>query len=246
MCNCRTCNPAEKGNGRRGEVLAHVVRLRFLLGFFFVVANAHLGLLSVDAFVCRPAPVRWTNRLVAPTFTNTRSGGTRYTKGGARYSQHIVSSAKETQAATISTSSTRQDAKDTFLRNLDRKGAGESIPTRVLNTDVSDLVRLSHNTDEGRYSWTTVGDLASWRGTWKICHAPHIETLGGLLATSFPSVEYDFTADDGRMVSHSRYESPLFGSGWLNADGRIVDISPPSGERGAPAFGVVQVGNAIF
>lgn len=49
-----------------------------------------------------------------------------------------------------------------------------------------------------------------------------------VILMNFPSVEYNFVSDDGRMVSHSRYESKVFGSGWFNADGRVV-LVPSSG-----------------
>lgn len=38
------------------------------------------------------------------------------------------------------------------------------------------------------------------------------------------------------MVSHSRYESPLFGSGWLNADGRVVVVSQDDAEESVESF----------
>lgn len=112
-------------------------------------------------------------------------------------------------------------AKESFLSNLERKRAGENMDSSALGAD---LAKLSSATAHGVKSigpGTTVGNLESWRGRWRICHAPHIETLASLLLTSFPIVEYDFQSTDGRLVSHARYESSVLGSGWFNADGRV-------------------------
>ena len=138
------------------------------------------------------------------------------------------SSTSSTSASTSSTS--HGGAKESFLRNLERKRAGEDIPSSVLDADLARLGSLPEHdlpttaAAAAATTTTTVDNLESWRGRWRICHAPHIDTLGGLILTSFPHVEYNFQSSDGRMISHSRYESKLFGSGWLNADGRVVPL----------------------
>lgn len=121
-------------------------------------------------------------------------------------------------------------AKESFLRNLERKIAGEDVPSSLLDSDLAILQSdssLPADTNTSP-STTSVANVASWRGRWRICHAPHIETLGAVMLTRFPTVEYDFQSDDGRLVSHSRYESSIFGSGWFNADGRVVEVKDVS------------------
>lgn len=232
--------------------MRHHVLLRYLSVFIMAVVLSRLP--SVEAFChtpgrCKP-PVndnkpRTHQGQQAPPYVD-RQYFSRRPEGSRGWGNHNCLYSTKTQTA--STTSKRQNAKEVFLQNLERKRAGEDVPISVLNSDVSNLLRKSQTTEESRYSWTTVTDLPSWRGTWKICHAPHIDTLGGLLACSFPSVEYHFTADDGRMVSHSHYESPLFGSGWLSADGRVVAISTSqvagavaADAQNAPTIGVVKV-----
>ena len=147
---------------------------------------------------------------------------------GTSSSASSSSSSGSTSTSTSSTSNTStsistssHDAKESFLRNLERKRAGEAIPSALLDAD---LARLWSSTTTPSTATTAVDDLESWKGKWRICHAPHIDTLGGLMLTKFPSVEYNFQSSDGRMVSHSRYESKVFGSGWFNADGRVVSL----------------------
>ena len=114
-------------------------------------------------------------------------------------------------------------AKERFLGNLERKRAGEDVRSSVLDADLSVLSTAGRN---------RVPDSKSWRGEWEICHAPHIETLGKVILTKFGSVRYDFVSDDGRMVSHAGYESPVFGSGWFSADGRVVTAPAGDGMAG--------------
>lgn len=133
-------------------------------------------------------------------------------------------------STTAAKSSSARTAKESFLQNLEQKRAGEDAPSSALDADLSRLRSppaddLSHG---DLVPNTAVANLESWRGRWRICHAPHIDTLGNLLLTSFPIVEYDFQSNDGRMVSHSRYESVLFGSGWLSADGRVATLKHKS------------------
>ena len=130
-----------------------------------------------------------------------------------------------TLGSSSSSSSSHGGAKESFLRNLERKRAGEDVPRSVLDANLARLGSIpAHDSSTTAAVTTTVDNLESWRGRWRICHAPHIDTLGGLILTSFPNVEYNFRSSDGRMVSHSRYESKVFGSGWFNADGRVVPL----------------------
>lgn len=219
--------------------MEHGVLLRYLSVFVMAVALSRIP--SVNAFCY--APGRCKSLIKDNKLSTCQQYFTRYREGGGK--DHALC---YTMTQNASATSKRLDAKGAFLRNLERKQARKDVPTSVLDSDVFNILRESQTTEEGRYSWTTVADLPSWRGTWKICHAPHIETLSGLLGCSFPSVEYDFVTDDGYMVSHSRYESSLFGSGWLNADGRIAVLSTSkvagadvANARCAPTVGVVKV-----
>lgn len=121
-------------------------------------------------------------------------------------------------------------AKDIFLRNLERKQAGDEVSSSELDANIASLMAEVDRTGLPSPPGTTtlVGNLQSWRGRWRICHAPHIEALGKILLTSFPIVDYYFPSEDGRMLSNARYESAVFGSGWLNADGRIEKLGDDS------------------
>lgn len=130
-----------------------------------------------------------------------------------------------------STAESRATAKQRFLHNLERKRAGESVPSSALSADLALLHTPSRGGEVRAHdaaTTTTVTATASWRGKWEICYAPHIETLSKLILTKFDTVEYVFDADDGRMVSHAGFESKVFGSGWFNADGRVVRVPPPA------------------
>eukprot|EP00903_Cladosiphon_okamuranus_P014906 g13803.t1 len=124
-------------------------------------------------------------------------------------------------------------AKESFLGNLERRRAGEDVRSS-LDADLSRLSKAGRN---------QVSESASWRGKWQICYAPHIETLGGVIFTKFGRVQYDFVSDSGKMVSHAEYENPLFGSGWFNADGRVVQVVPAAGDgmAGGDQQAVVKV-----
>lgn len=81
---------------------------------------------------------------------------------------------------------------------------------------------LSSNTEEcesilDSLPPTIPGDLSSpARGVWKVAYAPHIEKVRPLVR--FDPILYDFV-DDGRLESHVRYESKIFGTGWLSTRG---------------------------
>lgn len=125
-------------------------------------------------------------------------------------------------------------AKERFLGNLERKRAGEDVHSSVLDADLSLLV--------GRHQSTDPRQPPSWRGAWQISYAPHIETLGKVILTKFGSVQYIFDSDDGFMVSHAGYENAVFGSGWFNADGRVVPVPAGDGMAGDGQQDVVKVG----
>lgn len=70
-------------------------------------------------------------------------------------------------------------------------------------------------------------DWSKVAGTWRVVHAPHIDTLSKLALATF-DIQYHITADGG-IGSYVRYHSPFVGAGWLCTDGTIeneVDSSP--------------------
>lgn len=71
------------------------------------------------------------------------------------------------------------------------------------------------------------------------------QTREQVILTEFPSVLYNFVSDDGRMVSHSRYESKVFGSGWFNADGRVVVLPASEGGTNEASRQTVQVSSTL-
>lgn len=130
-------------------------------------------------------------------------------------------------------------AKERFLGNLERKRAGEGVRSSVLDADLS---LLSSTGGPNRDQAIDARKPPSWRGKWEICYAPHIETLGKVILTKFGSVQYNFVGDSGRMVSHAAYENAVFGSGWFNADGRVVPVPAGDGAAGDEQQDVVKVG----
>ncbi|CAM9235484.1 unnamed protein product [Ectocarpus fasciculatus] len=138
-------------------------------------------------------------------------------------SRSVLLAAAPTAAGGSSSTAT---AKKSFLENLERKRAGEDVTSSVFSAD---LHVLRSAPTQPSTTTTTVDNTGSWKGTWEICYAPHIQTLAKVILTEFPSVLYNFVSDDGRMVSHSRYESKVFGSGWFNADGRVVVLPASDG-----------------
>lgn len=132
-------------------------------------------------------------------------------------------------------------AKERFLSNLERKRAGEDVRS-ALSADLSLLSRES----AGRNQAIDPRKPPSWRGKWEICYAPHIETLGKVILTKFGSVQYNFVAEDGRMVSHAEYENAVFGSGWFNADGRVVPVPAGDGMARDDQQDVVKVGGVTI
>ena len=74
--------------------------------------------------------------------------------------------------------------------------------------------------------------MISGSGNWNVVHAPHINRMSSILGTKF-SIGYTLSTPSGdipakvsasappQFYSNVRYESPLFGSGWLSASGRL-------------------------
>lgn len=194
-----------------------------------------LALASGNALVFPPTPVQHHVPAGIVRQHDTAGGGT----PAATNKQHTVVAA----AAAATEAGGRggpaaggNTAKERFLGNLERKRAGEDVRSSVLGADLSLLT-----TAVGRNQATDTRKPPSWRGKWEICYAPHIETLGKVILTKFGSVQYNFVSDDGRMVSHAGYDSAIFGSGWFNADGRVVLVPAADGMAGEDQQDVVKV-----
>ena len=63
-------------------------------------------------------------------------------------------------------------------------------------------------------------DFVQAAGVWRVVNAPHIDTLSSLALTRFDPIEYHIGAD-GSIASFVRYDSRLFGKGWLCTDGTV-------------------------
>lgn len=194
---------------------------------------ALLALALGDAFVVPPSPLQ--HHVISPkAFDQTAADIVRQRTASDTppNASHLSSSllVKAAVGEEVSAAEGRSSAKQRFLRNLERKRGGEDVPSSVLDADLT-LLR-SPGGGANAATTTAVTAVDSWRGKWEICYAPHIETLGKVILTKFGTVEYIFDADDGRMVSHAGYESKVFGSGWFNADGRVVPVPPASSASG--------------
>ena len=67
-------------------------------------------------------------------------------------------------------------------------------------------------------------DFGNVQGTWRVVHAPHIDTLSSIALTTFDPIEYRISADGG-IASYVRYNSKIFGAGWLCTDGTIANVA---------------------
>lgn len=187
------------------------------------------GLAPVYALVLPPNPVQHhvPVGIVRSQVHDTAPRGT------AGIKKHTLAAAAATEGGGRGVPTAGSSAaKQSFLGNLERKRAGEDVRSSL----GADLAVLSK---AGR---SQVTDSESWRGNWEICYAPHLETLGKVILTKFGSVQYNFVSDSGQMVSHAQFENPLFGSGWFNADGRVVTVPAGDGLTGGDQQDVVKVG----
>ena len=106
-----------------------------------------------------------------------------------------------------------------------------------------------------------ITNFADAAGTWRVVHAPHIDTLSKLGLTTFNPIEYRISAD-GEIASFVRYESAIVGNGWLCTDGTIANVAEadrstvrivwdriwwqPGGEADAPPVDPEVEGNAFL
>ena len=107
----------------------------------------------------------------------------------------------------------------------------------------------------------TVVDFGQTAGTWRVVNAPHIDTLSKLALTTFDPIEYRMTPR-GDIASYVRYDSRIFGSGYLCTDGTIENVAEadkptvriiwdriwwqPGGEAGKPPVNPEAEGSAFL
>jgi hypothetical protein len=60
-------------------------------------------------------------------------------------------------------------------------------------------------------------------GSWRVAYAPHIRRLSSVLGTRFDPIRYILSGDGG-VVSNVKYDSSIFGRGWLSASGSYGSI----------------------
>jgi hypothetical protein len=95
---------------------------------------------------------------------------------------------------------------------LVESGAGRTDPE--LAAEVKSLLSTA-SPPSSALDWSDVA------GTWKVVHAPHIDTLSKLAMASF-DIQYKITPE-GSIASYVRYYSPIVGAGWLCTDGFIAN-----------------------
>lgn len=113
-------------------------------------------------------------------------------------------------------------SKKIFLNELTEARSGNPI---LSNKDPKNLDILLKNMvkDNPTSEPSSQSSLLKFsKGNWDVVYAPHIKTLGKVLFTDF-SVFYKFLDVDGGkvlgIISNVRYDSKIFGKGWLNTQG---------------------------
>ena len=116
----------------------------------------------------------------------------------------------------------RSELKTNLMKSLDFEKQANNIDDIVKNLiDVNPTTTPCDKTSLIKFS----------TGRWQICYAPHIRVLEKILLTSF-DVFYDFdisrdssSRDSFGLTSNVYYNSKLFGSGWLNTQGKVTSVS---------------------
>ena len=122
----------------------------------------------------------------------------------------------------ISPAANTLSSKKIFLNELAEARSGNPI---LSNKDPKNLDVLLKNMvrDNPTSEPSSRSSLQKFsKGKWDVIYAPHIKTLGKFLFTDF-SVFYKFLNVDGGkelgIISNVRYDSKIFGRGWLNTQG---------------------------
>jgi hypothetical protein len=125
----------------------------------------------------------------------------------------------------------------------------ELLPTEAQLQDAVDTL-LSTGTGTKNPGSST---MTSGNGTWNTVHAPHINRMSSILGTKF-NISYTLTGPPNsnsattaptsppQFYSNVRYESPLFGTGWLSASGRLFSNDSDSVELHFDTFWVDEGG----
>ena len=88
--------------------------------------------------------------------------------------------------------------------------------------DDADLATAIANLIEEAPQPARVVDFKRTTGAWRVVHAPHIDALSKLALTKFSPIEY-LLDENGGITSNVKYESSIFGCGWLCTDGSVVN-----------------------
>jgi hypothetical protein len=118
--------------------------------------------------------------------------------------------------------------KNVFLNELREMVSNNPILSNKnpenLDILLANVIKVNPNIKPG--STSSVVNFS--KGKWSVVYAPHIKTLGKVLFTDF-SVFYEFLdidEDDKQgIISNVMYDSKIFGRGWLNTKGTIIEKS---------------------
>ena len=105
----------------------------------------------------------------------------------------------------------RQEIASLVRQNGNDLGANLNDPT--LGKCIDQLLEESSSIPE-----TKVFDPISVAGCWQVIHAPHLAALSNFALSKFRPIQYYLT-DDLKMASSVRYNSFVFGYGWLSTSG---------------------------
>jgi len=83
-------------------------------------------------------------------------------------------------------------------------------------------------------------------GQWEVLYAPHMYLLQKALMTEFgPRYILGTSKGENTIVSNVRYESPLFGNGWLNAAGTYNSVDRDTGVSTPPPPPLLPVSQPV-
>ncbi len=123
-----------------------------------------------------------------------------------------------------------------------------STPTEAQLQDAVDVLLSSGS--PGTFENPGSATISDGTGQWRTVHAPHINRMSSILGTKFsisytlttPPSDKSATAQPPQFYSNVRYESSLFGSGWLSASGRLFSNENDSVELHFDTFWVDEGG----
>ena len=170
--------------------------------------------------------------------------------GGAATAAATARVSMATAATASSDPSQALALKKELLAQAARRARGDSaVPSAELDSMVRQLCEMNPTERPGaRESFSPLS-----KGDWRVVYAPHIETLSKFGLTKFDPISYVLDGDRSAVIalpsrhhillpfppthpstprshptisilSNVRYESGLFGSGWLNAAGSFESV----------------------